>query len=189
MYAGGETWQSWMKDFKYGTLVFIPESNLRSIVDSLRMEYDPMSAHTSMAHITLTQPFSKVPSMGEIEYITKIIFSVGLLEVVVGPATTSPNKRLLWLDIESKGPILTLRENLHNTGLFRIDLPLTKGFIPHMTISESGREPEAVQAINNVLNEKYKPWKTSLSSVAWIIPDENFVFKVHRSFDLKPNKL
>ena len=27
---------------------------------------------------------------------------------------------------------------------------LTKGFIPHMTISEAGREPEAVQSINEI---------------------------------------
>lgn len=157
-------------------------------MDSLRLKYDSISARTSMAHITLTQPFSKALSIDEVDCIAKILFSVGLLEVIVGPATTSPNKRLLWLDIEPKNPILTLRNNLHNTGLFRIDLPLTKGFIPHMTISEDGRESEAVQAINNVLNEKYKPWKTSFSSVAWIIPDEKFVFKVHRSFELRPNK-
>lgn len=185
MYAVGEQWKNWMKDFKFGTLVFIPDGDLRSIVDELRREHDPISAKTSMAHITLTQPFSKAISPDEIEKIEKIVLSANRFEVNVGPATTSPNKRLLWLDVDPKEPILALREALHETGLFRVDLPLTKGFIPHMTLSESGREPDDVQAINADLNSKFKPWTISFAAIAWIIPDEDFVFKEHRLFKLK----
>ncbi len=99
MYASGEQWKNWMKDYRFGTLVFVPNGDLRQTVDALRNEYDPLSAST--------------------------------------------------------------------------------------TISESGRESDEVQAINSDLNSRYRPWSDSFSAVAWIIPDEEFVFKVHRLFDLK----
>lgn len=185
MYAAGEQWKNWMKDFRFGTLVFVPSNDLKLIVDGLRNEYDPISAKTSMAHVTLTQPFAKAPLKEEIEAIQNIVCSFNKFDIEVGPATTSPNKRLLWLDITPKNSILALRENLHGTGLFRTDLPLTKGFIPHMTISEAGREPVDVDAINSDLNSKYRPWKNLFSSVVWIIPNEEFVFNEHRCFDLK----
>lgn len=185
MYPSGAQWKDWMKDFRYGTLAFIPNGELRNAVDLLRNEFDPISAKTSMAHVTLTQPFSKAPSEEDVDRIEKEVLKAVRFEIEVGPATTSPNKRLLWLDISPKDPVLALRESLHETGLFRTDLPLTKGFIPHMTISEAGREPQEVVEINAGLNSKYKPWATSFSSVAWIIPDEDFVFKEYRFFKLR----
>jgi 2'-5' RNA ligase len=181
----GESWKSWMLDFKFGTFAFLPEGDLRATVDLLRGEYDPVSCETSMAHITLTQPFTKAPTEKEIEQLEKLIGSFAKFQSQVGPATTSPNKRLIWLDVNPKDPVLALREALHETGLFRTDLPLTKGFIPHMTISEAGREPNEVVAINVGLNAKYKPWTVPFASVAWIIPNEDFVFQEYRLFALK----
>ena len=185
MYAAGGKWQNWMKDYEFGTLVFVPNGTLRSTVDRLRLEYDSVSASNSMAHITITQPFSKKPSDAEVLIIQDIINSLKSFEIIVGPFTTSPNRRLNWLDVAPKQMILDLREQLHGTGLFRTDLPLTKGFIPHMTISEEGRDPDEVNTINAKLNGQLNPWPTLFKSVTWIIPDEDFVFKEHRSFDLE----
>ena len=185
MFAIGANWKSWMQDFRFGTLAFVPTGDIRTSVDELRQKFDPISAQTSMAHVTLTQPLTQAPSSEDIQNIARIIQSFEQFQIQVGPATTSPNKRLLWLDIAPKEKILELREALHATGLFRTDLPLTKGFIPHMTISESGREPGEVQTINQDLNSLIKPWNTEFNSVAWIIPDENFTFLEYRKFDLK----
>jgi len=184
-FSKGDNWKEWMQDFRYGTLAFLPEGDLRKTTDKLRGEYDPVSCETSMAHITLTQPLTKAPTNIEIEQIEKLIASFAKSQIQVGPATTSPNKRLIWFDVNPKDPVLVLREALHETGLFRTDLPLTKGFIPHMTISEAGREPSEVATINEALNSNYKPWTVSFASIAWIIPDEDFVFKEYRFFDLK----
>lgn len=185
MYISNDNWKNWMKDFKFGTLVFIPSGELRNKVDSLRTFYDPTSAKTSMAHITITQPFSKALTNNEIQKIQNLISNFASFEFTVGPATTSPNKKLIWLDISQKESILAIRENLHELGLFRTDLPLTKGFIPHMTISEAPRSPEEVNSINNVLNTQLKPTSLWFNSIVWILPDQKFVFHEHHTFQLK----
>ncbi len=185
MYASGDDWKDWMKDFRFGTLVFIPDGELKDTVNNLRMKYDSVSAKTSMPHVTVTQPFAKAPSPKEIELILRLINDVHHFEIIVGPATTSPNKRLLWLDIAPKDKVLALRENLHDTGLFRDDLPLTKGFIPHMTISEAAREPAEVTTTIESLNAHKNRWISSFAQVSWIIPDAEFIFKEFRSFEMK----
>lgn len=184
MYSSVETWHSWMKDYRFGTLALIPDGSLRETVDQLRQEYDPESAQTSMAHITLTQPFAKAPAEEELTQIYSLIAEFAKFKTTIGPAITSPKKKLLWLDVGMKEEVLALREVLHATGLFRTDLPLTKGFIPHMTISEVSRDPAEVTEINAVLNERYQPWPMNIESVAWIIPSDNFVFGEHMSFPL-----
>lgn len=173
-----------MQDYKYGTLAFVPTGDLRSSVDRLRAEYDPHSAQISMAHITLTQPFAKAPINEDISLIQKIISSTKAFEITIGPATTSPNKRLIWLDVSPKDGVLNLRDRLHGSGLFRTDMPLTKGFIPHMTISEFAREPEEVVTISRLLNSIIKPRTVALSSIAWIIPNEEFTFQEMYSFQI-----
>jgi len=185
MYPFGLKWKPWMKDFRFGTLVLIPSKEIQETVDLLRRKYDTASSKTSMAHITLTQPLNGPLAINDLSKIEKIIRSFKKFDTALGPAISSPNKKLIWLDVSSKEPLLALRQTLHATSLFRTDLPLTKDFIPHMTISELAREPEDVRGINIELNTKYKIWQTTFSSVSWIIPDEEFVFKEHRSFCLK----
>lgn len=185
MYSEGANWKSWMKDFRFGTMVFLPDGEVREIGDKLRNQFDPVSANTCVSHITLTQPFTTAPDPSQISMIQSLIGSFSRFNAQIGPATTSPNKRLIWFDVEPKDLILELRGQLHETGLFRTDLPLTKGFIPHLTISEAQREPEEVNAINGELNERYAARDVSFESIVWIIPDDNFVFKAHRTFRLK----
>jgi 2'-5' RNA ligase len=184
MYSVGLEWKNWMKDFRFGTLVFLPTGELLDVVNELRRQYDPISAKTSEAHITLTQPFTKAPTEAQIAEVARVIVGHKAFEVQIGPVTSAPNQRLLWLSVTPKDLVLNLREDLHGAGIFRTDLPLTKGFIPHMTVSESHREPNEVNLIIKDLNAKYQPWHVPFISVAWIIPDENFVFKTHRLFKL-----
>jgi len=184
-FSSGQNWQSWMKDFRFGTLVFIPTGDLRQTADVLREQFDPTSARTSAAHITLTQPLATAPTDADLEQIEQVISSLTRFNIQIGPATTSPNKKLLWLDVNPKDPILALRENLHRESFFRTDLPLTKGFIPHLTISELPRDDKEVIAINKDLNSKISTWNILFSSVVWIVPDENFIFRETRIFQLK----
>jgi 2'-5' RNA ligase len=183
-FAAGTQWDSWMQDFRYGTLAFVPGGELRAVIDELRQRFDPESARTSMAHATLTQPFAEAPSDTQLESVRSLIANAGLVAGQVGPAVTSPNKKLLWFDVLPKEPLVGLRDQLHQTALFRTDLPLTKGFIPHMTISERPRPPEEVSTILTELNQRHGPWPTSFEAVAWIVPNEDFIFEIRELFPM-----
>lgn len=173
-----------MGDYKFGTFVFLPEGESAAITDKLRTYYDPVSARTSQAHITVTQPFSVNPNKDQIDIIETLLNKTKAFEIKVGPVITSPNKRLLWFDVDPKNEILSIRESLHELGFFRTDLPLTKGFLPHTTISEKGRDPNEVTSIIKELNSKTPTWNLTFDSLSWIVPDQKFVFHEFRRFKL-----
>ncbi len=187
MYSDGLGWKTWMNDFRFGTMVFLPSGEVLETVNRLRAEYDPISAKTCPAHVTITQPFTSAPDSIQLSKIEVLLSSSQGFQVQIGPATTSPNKRLIWLDVNPKDQFLKLREQLHEVGLFRMDLPFTMDFIPHMTISEAQREPTDVESINKQLNSRHRPRNIEFDSVSWIIPDDVFVFKQHRVFRLNGN--
>ena len=98
---------------------------------------------------------------------------------------SSPNKKLIWLDVNPKQQILQIRDSLHDLNLFRLDMPFTSGFIPHLTISELERSPSEAKRIIDDLNSLLTPWNILFDSVSWIIPNENFIFQEYRSFKLR----
>ncbi|MBK9322381.1 MAG: GrpB family protein [Bdellovibrionaceae bacterium] len=57
-YSTTEQWSECMKDFRYGTLAFIPSGDLLKTGDQLRSQYDPNSAKSCPSHITITQPLN-----------------------------------------------------------------------------------------------------------------------------------
>jgi 2'-5' RNA ligase len=184
-FASGNTWSTWMKSYRFGTLVFHPNKILTQHVHALREKYDFLAAATSKPHITITQPFLNEPTADDLQKIEALLKSLENFEITIGPAITSPNKRLMWLDVSNKEAVLNVRESLHQTNLFDLDLPLTKGFIPHMTISEEGREPQENFVKINEVNKTTKPFTVSFDKVTWIVPDDEFVFQNKQDFFLR----
>lgn len=174
-----------MKDFRYGTLMLIPEGPLFHTAHKLREIYDPLSAKTSPPHLTVTQPFSQPLDAEAEKRITDLLLNIAGFKVQIGPATTSPNQQLIWLDVSPKEPVLEIRELLHETGLFRTDLPLTKGFIPHLTVSEARRNPNEVKTILDQLNKEHSPLEVNFKSLVCSVPDNDFVFNEIKVFKLK----
>lgn len=158
MYSKGENWKRWMHNFRFGTLAFLPTGDLRTTADQLRAQYDPVSARICAAHVTITQPLSQAPDASQVSMIENVVSGFARFAARIGPATTSPNQRLVWLDVNPKEQVLAIRNRLHETGLFRTDLPFTTGFIPHLTISEKQRDAEEVRAIHEKLNAEFAPW-------------------------------
>jgi 2'-5' RNA ligase len=184
-YATGKAWKTWMHDFRFGALIYLPGEEASAIFHQLRRQYDPVSASSAPPHITITQPFAAPPSPAQIEQIRAILERASSFPVQIGPAITSPSQKLIWFDVQPKDLILELRNQLHETGLFRTDLPLTFGFIPHLTISAAPREPDKVEEIRRELDSRYSPWNLPFSALSWTVPDEDFVFQEQALFPLK----
>jgi 2'-5' RNA ligase len=88
---------------------------------------------------------------------------------------------VIYLPVVNADAVMRLREALLATDLFRLDLPHTTDFVPHLTISEFGATPAA--ALGTVIPE---PGASAFHvvAVAWVVPDEGFSFRVRRIFAL-----
>lgn len=181
-YPNVKKWKDWMVSYKFGTLVFIPRGEVFENTNHLRRQYDPSSADYSMPHMTLTQPFSIAPTLNDVKRIQDVIDKFNVFEIETGPVISSPDKRLIWIDVNPKAPFKLLRNKLHDLGLFRTDLPFTEGFTPHMTISEFGNASENMIEALDAINNSYNLDSKSNLEVTWIIPDDTFVFSERYSF-------
>lgn len=181
-FESGVNWKPWKQDYRFGSLVFIPEGEIFTKTDELRKKYDPVSADYSMPHMTLTQPFTKAPSKEDIMVIKNIFQGHKPFIISTGPIVTSPTGNLIWVDINPKENFVNLRNELHKTGLFRTDLPFTEGFVPHMTISEFGVDNS--ETLLKELNRAYVMDSKQQLAVSWVVPNEQFKFNVVQNFNL-----
>lgn len=176
-----------MQSYQYGNLLIEPPEHIFVEVDQLRSQYDSQSSKCPRPHITVTQPFIKPPGPKDIDLIRQICSRFPAFCIHIGPAVASPNQQSIWLKVSPEDQILKLREQLHATGLFNLELPFTTGFIPHMTISEKKRPFANVTSILNDLNLSFEPNDIQVSTLCWSIPDDEFQFSIRESFALKKN--
>lgn len=89
---------------------------------------------------------------------------------------------VVYLPVVNDGAVMRVPEALLATGLFRLDLPHTTDFVPHLTLSEFGTTPAA--ALRTVIAapaaSAFHVW-----ALAWVVPSEAFQFTVRRTFALE----
>ena len=175
----------WKLDFKHGMLLIWPQDGVRNMVNKLRSKYDPESQRTCEAHITLTQPFLEEPNDESWELIESVLRKAEPFDIHYGPIETFGDSPTLKFDIEPKDEILEIRNGLHDTGLFNLTLPFTEGFIPHMTISESGiSTTEDARKVADELNSSINKEVFQCSSIVYTKPNDSFRFEVVKTLQL-----
>ena len=174
-------WAVWQRDYRYGTLVINPPPTLASILNPIRERFDPASAAQIGAHITLTPPLAAAPSSDDEERVRAAIRDVAAIRLQLDRPSRFSGSSVVYLPVVPTRPLLKLREVLLATGLFRLDLPHTTDFVPHLTLSEFGTAPAAALEADVPPREVM----TFLAeAVAWVVPDETFHFTVRRTFML-----
>lgn len=173
-----------MQDYKFGAFIYFPERAVQDQIMPYRHKYDPVSAELSAPHITITQPLRRELNNEDINDINEVLSDHQKFHIRIGPPVSSPNQKMIWLDITPKDKILGLREDLHDTGLFRTDLAFTTGFIPHLTISEAERDPDKNDAIIQKLQYELPACDAIMDHVDLSRPGDNNAFKTERSFNL-----
>ena len=178
-------WLEWQKVYKYGTFVIWPPEHVRNNVNLLRHQYDPVSQSTCGAHITLTQPFLRQPSSKEWEELHEVVSRFASCEIRYGPLNTFLPYPCIWYEIHPSELVLTIRQALHATGLFNLDLPHTDGFIPHMTITEGQSELNVTEELFTTLRDEISGGTFICSEIALIVPDRHFHFGIKRRLPLR----
>ena len=132
-----------LADFHLGTLAILLPEPLTTRVGELRRRFDPVSAAVAPPHITLTQPLAVPLTEARLRRITDIAGSFPSFDIGYGPARTFADSAVVYLAVEPADRLEELRGRLHGTGWFRLDLPHTDDFVPHITIREFG-DPNAI---------------------------------------------
>ncbi|HEX7173052.1 MAG TPA: 2'-5' RNA ligase family protein [Candidatus Limnocylindria bacterium] len=177
----GNTWPAWQRDYRFGALVIEPPRWLAALLDPIRLRLDPESAAAFGAHITLTPPFATAPNSADEERAAAVIRGVAAMRLQLGRPTRFSGSPVVYLPVVPRHGFVKLRAMLLATGLFRLDLPHTDDFVPHLTLSEFGTAPDAA------LKADVPPPEAMtflVETVAWIVPDEAVRFSVRRTFPL-----
>lgn len=179
-----ESRPAWQQPYLLGTLVIWPPDHVRQVVNPLRHRYDPASQATCEAHITLTHPFLRKPGQEEWNQIQPILERFPSFQMRYGPLNTFLPYPCVWFEVQPVKQILELRDALHASGLFNLDLPHTEDFTPHMTITEGFSGPEVTLALFEELRETVSGGSFSCTAISYIRPDEAFSFLVERQLPL-----
>jgi 2'-5' RNA ligase len=177
----GSSWPTWQRAYRFGALVIEPPQELASLLDPIRERLDPFSAGRFGAHITVTPPFATVPSIADEERVRTAVRGVASMRLQLGRPTRFSGSSVVYLPVVPSQGVLELRTILLATGLFRLDLPHTSDFVPHLTLSEFGAAPDEA-----LVADVPQPGAMAflVEAVAWVVPDEAFHFTVRRAFHL-----
>jgi 2'-5' RNA ligase len=183
-------WVDWQKTYEHGTFVIWPPDAIRAEINPLRARYSPIAHSLCETHITLTQPLLRPLDTVDKARLEVIVASFQSVTIRYGPLRTWSGGRIIYFAIEPQETILALRQALHRTGLFNLDLPFTEGFVPHMTVQEGyaegtpgadAVEPEQGMAVYNALNDTLPGGTFLCPEIAYIVPDSRFHFDVVRT--------
>ena len=180
-----EEWPDWQRIYIHGTLVIWPPDEVREVVNGLRHQYDPVSQSFCDTHITLAQPFLHLPSNQEWDELCKVVSSFESFEIQYGPINTFLPYPCIWFEIHPSELVLAIRQALHATGMFNLDLPHTDDFIPHMTVTEGQSDIEVTEKLFTKLRDEILGGSFICPDIAYIVPDRAFHFGVQRRLPLR----
>ncbi len=177
-------WEDWQKPYQFGTLVIWPPDEVREIVNSQRERIDPVSQSYCETHISVTQPLSRRLETEEWDRLGDLLVSFGSFIIEYGPLNTFLPYPCIWYEIRPTNRVLELRDTLHQTGYFNLDMKHPQNFIPHMTITEGVSGPELDEDLLHMLQQESGNGSFQCEGLAYIVPDSDFRFRVSRILPL-----
>jgi 2'-5' RNA ligase len=173
-----KSWEDWQKPYQFGILVIWPPNELREIFSSQRERIDPISGSYCEAHITVTQPLCRHLDIEEWNELEVILSSFDTFEISYGPLQTFFPYPCIWYEIQPAEKILEIRDLLHQTNYFNLDMDHPKNFIPHMTITEGLSGPKVDDKLFHMLQQESGKGSFQCLGLSCIIPDKDFKFQV-----------
>ena len=180
--SGMDGWADWQKTYQHGIFVICPPDEVRILINPLRQKYDPVSQSYIGTHITLTQPLLRPAEAADWDQLAAIVSSFEAFTIEYGPLSIWRSVPVVYHEINPVKNILDVRLALHqHPGLFKLSLPHTDDFIPHMTILEGSVTLERALEIMADLNAQGTSGSFQCTEIAFIKPDPEFHFEVLRT--------
>jgi len=169
--------EGWLIPYLPGALVVMPPKETQTRIGRLRRRYDPTSAQLIPAHVTVTQPFRNQPERRELGLIQKILRRFRPFRVQYGPLKTFLPYPCIWYEIQPAERLLGIRRELHATGLFNTDLPHTRDFTPHMSITDGSPGPKETERIYHRIKARVGQGSFVVTTLTYTRPDWQMRFK------------
>lgn len=170
-------WLSWQHGYRYGIFLILPPPEVSEAVNALRAKYDPESARTCEAHISLSRPLQTPLTQDGLNDVVRVLHEVKPLTMQYGPLITYPPHPGVAFDISPKEEFEALRVRLHSTSPF-IGSSFSRDTIPpHMTIAELGLNWEQSEELRKSLEGEVQYGQFVCNRLVYIVPNDKFVFE------------
>jgi hypothetical protein len=180
-------WAEWQKPYVNGVVLIWPPADIRSYVNPLRQQHDPVSQSYCEAHVSLTPPFRTPPTDQDWQMLESAAKQFASFDTTLGPPRGWLARSVICLDVRPAAHLQKLRDGLLATGLF--EEPAFEIFAPHMTITEglSGIPvtAELLTMLGNIVEER----SFHCDHLTYARPDASFRFKAERPIALGPGKI
>jgi 2'-5' RNA ligase len=135
-YPDTSGWGEWQREYRYGALFIFPPPGIIEPIDELRRRYDPASARSCQAHISLSEPLRGPLTEDHLREITASLSTVEPFEIRYGPLTVYAPYPGIAYAIEPEDQFMSLRKAVHSTSNFRNGPFERQDIPPHMTVAE-----------------------------------------------------
>ncbi|OYD16993.1 hypothetical protein CH330_01230 [candidate division WOR-3 bacterium JGI_Cruoil_03_51_56] len=180
--------EGWLIPYLPGALVIIPPGPVRQRIGRLRRKYDSNPVGLVPVHITVTQPFRHQPTGEESDIVMRILVRFQPFKLRYGPLRTFLPYPCIWYEIQPAEKIIKLRRALHASGLFNTDLSHTRGFVPHMSITDGTPDSEDTERIYNRIRNRVRQGEFLVDSLVYTRPDWQMFFKTVKTIPLGRNE-
>jgi len=160
------------REFLHGALVILLDGPELADIASARAAHDPRSAEMIGPHVTVTPPFVAAPSPAMLERARRIVAARLPMALTIGPADRFPGTDVVYLRVQPPGPVRALRAELLATGHFAPDPFADDRFIPHVTISEFGDDPDGAERAAATIASV----AIVCTALAWVAPAAGYRF-------------
>ncbi len=176
--------EGWQIPYLPGALVIMPPEPVLSRVNRLRRKYDARSARMIPAHITVAQPFRSQPGREELEIVQDVLARFLSFKLKYGPLHNFLPYPCIWYEVQPAEKVIELREALHAIGLFNTALPYTRGFTPHMSVTDGAPDSEDTERIYNRIRNRVRIGSFVVESLAYTRPDWEMVCRTVETIPL-----
>src|SRR6266849_2511773 len=117
-YPDTSSWKDWQKEYRYGALYMFSPAGVIESVDELRSRYDPESAQTAQAHVSLSEPLLGPLTELQLNELRHALTHIQPLRVHYGPLRSFPPYPGVTYAITPEEPFMKLKSVVHSTSMF-----------------------------------------------------------------------
>lgn len=174
-YADASSWPEWQREYRYGALFIFPPPGVIEPIDALRLLYDPPSAQSCQAHISLSEPLRRPLTDAAVDELRDVLAQVEPFTIEYGPLRTFPPYPGVTLTVGPEDRFMALRARVHTTSSFAGSPFERRNIAPHITIAEFVTQ-ERTDELMVELREVAPSGTFWCDAIEYAVPDERLHF-------------